>query len=210
MKLLSIFLLCALVQSVRAAAIVEGQVNLALMHKTPGVKPNVRYQNKIDVAAPEPPTAVVYLEGTFPPSTNLHARLEQKNYQFFPALLPIEKGTTVDFPNRDDDYHSVLSYSNAKRFDLGQYRKDDKPASQTFNTVGVVRLFCEIHEHMRGIILVLDTPHFVRTDKDGRFRLENLPAGSYKLKAWLEEKLVLEKPVELKDGETLKVDFTAK
>lgn len=210
MKLVSILLLCALMPLARAGAVVEGQVNLALIPKTPPVKPNVRYQNKIEIAQPEPPTAVVYLEGAFPPSTNKHARLEQKNYQLHPALLPVEKGTTIEFPNRDDDYHSLFSFSKPKRFDLGQYRKDDSPASQTFNTPGVVRLFCEIHEHMRGVILVLETPYFARTDKDGKYRLENLPAGSYKLKAWLDEKVVLEKSVELKDGETLKVDFTAK
>jgi plastocyanin len=210
MKFAFVLLLCAFVLNARAGAAIEGQVNLALLPKTPVAKPNVRYQNKIDVAAPEPPTAVVYLEGTFAPSTNLHARLEQKNYQFVPAVLPIEKGTTVDFPNRDDNYHSVFTYSKIKRFDLGQYRREEKPASQTFTTPGIVRLYCEIHEHMRGVILVLDTPHFMRTDKDGKYRLENLPAGSYKLKAWLEEKLILEKPVDLKDGETLKVDFTTK
>jgi hypothetical protein len=60
---------------------------------------------------------------------------------------------------------------------------------------------------MRGIILVLASPHFVLTDTDGRFRLAGLPAGHYLLKAWLDSKTVHEQPVELVDGKTLSIDF---
>jgi plastocyanin len=194
----------------RAAAVIEGQVNLASAPKTPTPSPTARYQNKAPVGPPPARTAVVYLEGNFAPATNKPASLEQRQFQFSQSLLPVQKGTTVEFPNFDADYHSVFSLSKSKRFDLGQYRKDEKPATQTFNQAGVIRLFCEIHEHMRATILVLDTPHFVTTDKEGNYRLENLPAGSYKLKAWLDEKIIWEKPVELKDGQTLKVDFTGK
>jgi hypothetical protein len=47
----------------------------------------------------------------------------------------------------------------------------------------------------------------VKTDAVGKYRLEHLPAGKYMLKVWIDEKTVLEKPVELKDGDTIKVDF---
>jgi hypothetical protein len=133
--------------------------------------------------------------------------MEQKHFQFAPGILPIQKGTSVEFPNLDDAYHNVFSYSKAKRFDLGRYRKDEKPAALVFDKPGVAKLYCEIHEHMRGTILVLDTPYFVKTDSSGKYRLDHLPTGKYTLKAWIDEKTVLEKPVELKDGDTIKVDF---
>jgi hypothetical protein len=78
-----------------------------------------------------------------------------------------------------------------------------------FDQPGVVRLFCEIHDHMRGTILVLDTPYFQKTDAAGRYRLENLPAGRYELKAWIDDDRVLERTVELRDGARLRVDFPA-
>jgi hypothetical protein len=70
-----------------------------------------------------------------------------------------------------------------------------------------VKLYCEIHDHMRGTILVLDTPYFQKTNAEGHYRLENLPAGRYVLKVWIDEDSVLERPVELRERTTLRVDF---
>jgi plastocyanin len=171
-----------------------------------------RYQGKIQgtVAPPSPPLAVVYLEGNFPKSTgtNISAKVIQEHFQFLPATLPIRTGTTVEFPNLDDTYHNVFSYSKAKRFDLGRYRKDEKPATVLFDQPGVIKLYCEIHEHMRATILVLDTPHFTCTDTNGVFQLEHLPTGKFTLKAWVDDKTELKREVELTDGTMLRVDFT--
>jgi len=132
----------------------------------------------------------------------------QKDLTFVPALLPIEVGTKVQFPNLDDQYHNIFSYSPAKRFDLGRYRPEERPIpSVTFDNPGLVTLRCDIHEHMRGLILVLNTPYFVMTDTAGRFRLDKLPAGHYTLKAWIDSRTTREKSIDLKDGQTLHVDL---
>jgi carboxypeptidase family protein len=54
---------------------------------------------------------------------------------------------------------------------------------------------------------VLETPYFARTDPAGKYRLEHLPSGQYTLKAWVDEKTTLERPVDLQDGTVLHVDF---
>jgi plastocyanin len=152
---------------------------------------------------------VVYLAGAFPgvrsPSTK---QIAQKDLAFVPSLLPVQAGTRVEFPNLDDTYHSIFSYSPAKRFDLGRYRPEERPIpSEVFDTPGLVTLRCDIHEHMRGLILVLDTPYFVVTDAGGRFRLSGLPSGHYTLTAWIDSKTTRERPVELRKGATLHIDF---
>jgi hypothetical protein len=134
--------------------------------------------------------------------------MAQKDLAFVPALLAVQAGTKVEFPNLDDTYHNIFSYSPAKRFDLGRYRQDEKPVpAEQFDAPGLVVLRCDIHEHMRGLILVLDTPYFVLTDTDGRYRLGGLPSGQYTLKAWLDSKTTLERAVELRTGGTLRADF---
>ena len=161
------------------------------------------------VMATNPPVAVVYLEGSFPkPAVHAVKQVVQKDYMFLPGLLPVQTGTKVEFPNLDDAYHNVFSFSPAKRFDLGRYRPDEKPIPfQILDKPGMVTLRCDIHEHMRGIILVVDTPYFVITNTDGTFKLTGLPAGTHKLKAWMNSRSTLEKTVELKPGMTLKAAF---
>ncbi len=191
------------------AQAVEGKVELP-RHEVETVT-NQRYQLKPDQStrAPDPPTAVVYLEGVPVRKESDHpfAKMAQKDINFTPNLLAILVGTTVEFPNLDDTYHNVFSYSKTKRFDLGRYRKDEKPGVVIFDKAGVVNLHCEIHSAMRGTILVLDTPYFEKTNTKGEFQLKNLPPGHFLLKAWVSENDVREQPVDLKPGATTHIDF---
>jgi len=192
-----------------ASVVVEGRVELPKSHSAPVQAKRYEIVTKGGVLSTQPPLAVVYLEGAFPrPVSSATKEVAQKDLTFVPALLPIQVGTRVAFPNLDDTYHNIFSYSPAKRFDLGRYRPEERPIpTQAFDKPGLVTLRCDIHEHMRGLILVLKSQYFVMTDMDGHFRLSGLPAGHYTLKAWIDSRTTLEKPVELKDGQTLHVDF---
>jgi hypothetical protein len=161
------------------------------------------------VLSPYPPLAVIYLEGSFPRAENPPGgQMVQKDLNFQPAILPIQVGARVEFPNLDDTYHNIFSYSPAKRFDLGRYRSDERPIpSVLFDVAGMVTVRCDIHEHMRAIILVLDTPHFVMSDPAGNYRLGGLPAGHFVLKVWLDSKTTLERAVDLQAGTSLRSDF---
>ncbi len=192
-----------------AQAAVEGRVALSKAHSAPVVNKRYEIVTKGGILSTNPPTAVVYLEGSFapagPPPTT---RMAQKDMAFLPMLLPVQTGTRVEFPNLDDMYHNIFSYSPAKRFDLGRYRSDERPVpSVLFYVPGLVVLRCDIHEHMRGLILVLASPYFVVTDDEGRYRLRGLPAGHHTLKVWLDSRTTLERPVDLQDGVTLHLDL---
>ena len=192
-----------------AGATVEGYVQLPKSHSAPVIAKRYEIVTRGGVLSTQPPLAVVYLTGSFPkPTSPPTKQVVQKDLTFVPSLLPVQVGTRVEFPSLDDTYHNIFSFSPAKRFDLGRYRPDERPIpSQVFDTPGLVTLRCDIHEHMRALILVLDTPYFVMTDTDGRFRLRGLPSGHYTLKAWINSKTTRERPVELKNGETHHVDF---
>jgi plastocyanin len=206
--LLSVFLIVvARSPAAFAQAVIEGTVRLP--KPTAAALNPPHYPNQATQPGPaDLPTAVVYLDGATGAAAHARpAQMAQRNAQFAPGLLPIQRGTTVEFPNQDDFYHNVFSYSKTKRFDLGRYRKDEKPATQVFNEAGVVRLSCEIHSHMQGVILVLDTPYFQKTDSAGHYRLEGLPAGKYVLKVWISEREVYDQPVELTPDSRIRIDF---
>jgi plastocyanin len=201
----------ALISLAHAQSTIEGTVALPKSRTVPVL--NQRYEivttAKGGALATSPPLAVVYLEGNFPNAPAPAVRqMNQKDLTFDPPLLAVQKNTKVEFPNLDETYHNIFSYSPAKRFDLGRYRADEKPVpSQVFDVPGLVTLRCDIHEHMRALILVVDTPYFVITDPTGKFRLTDLPAGKYTLRAWIDSKTTYAQAVELKDGLPLHIEF---
>lgn len=207
-SLAGVFVLSA-VPAAFGQAVVEGRVALPKHGAAPVLIQRYEIVSQGGVLSTMPPLAIVYLEGPFPrPPAPPPAVMAQKGLAFVPTLLPVQAGTSIQFPNLDDTYHNVFSYSAAKRFDLGRYRSDERPIpSVLFDVPGLVTLHCDIHEHMRALILVLDTPYFVITQPDGGFRLAGLPAGRRVLKVWMDSRTTLERPVELAEHSALRADF---
>lgn len=195
--------------AVHAQGVVEGMVTLT--GRSMGPQPASQYGlNAGQVAESPKQLAVVYLEvpGAKKPPPEKPVVMLQSGYQFSPGVLAVQTGTRVIFPNDDSDYHNVFSYSKAKRFDLGRFRKSETPPALTLDKAGEVRLYCEIHQHMRGVILVLDTPYFATTDVDGRYRISGVPGGTYPLKVWLSEKTTIIQDVTIVPGKKARVDFS--
>ncbi|HET8760456.1 MAG TPA: carboxypeptidase regulatory-like domain-containing protein [Nitrospiria bacterium] len=152
---------------------------------------------------------VVYLEGVNGTFKLPEKRPEMNhiNLQFQPSVMAVLKGTTVDFPNSDSVFHSAFSISPSNPFDLGLYQKG-REKFVVFKNPGVVELFCHIHSHMHGFILVLDNPYFATTNPDGGFSIANVPDGDYTVKAWASPTATMTKTVSLNGDKTVNMDFT--
>ena len=111
------------------------------------------------------------------------AVMDQQELQFVPHLLIVQTGTEVMFPNGDDVSHHVYSFSEAKPFELPLYKGNVYPPV-VFDQPGVVVLGCNIHDGMLGYIVVVDTPHYAKTDEHGVARIDGVPSGDYILAAW--------------------------
>ena len=200
-----------------ARGAIRGRVELTNPPTLPERRPSV---SGLSMPAPAqvPPAAlqmrpVVYLEsaprGAVEPSEPGHAVMDQRNETFVPHVLAITTGTTVDFPNSDRIYHNVFSLSKTRPFDLGRYPTGHSKQVR-FDRPGIVRVFCEIHSHMNAFILVFSHPFFALADADGRYRIENVPPGSYGLVAWSEGVSSDPKPVTVPEGGVAELDFLLK
>jgi plastocyanin len=111
------------------------------------------------------------------------AVMVQTAKQFMPFVLPVQMGTSVEFPNRDPFRHQVYSFSPAKTFELKLYGGSEAGAV-TFDKEGVVPLGCNIHDNMLAYVYVVGTPYFAVTAQLGEGKITELPAGDYTVKVW--------------------------
>lgn len=210
LRALALLTACAAASALAESGAVEGTVALEPMVQPP-VEPRYRSRTRRPVLEPDPPRAIVYLErddGRYPAVEMTQVvTVRQQGYQFRPAVVAVPAGAQVSFPNRDDEFHNVFSYSPIKRFDLGRFRKDEPSPLVPFEEPGVARVYCEIHKHMRSLVLVLETPWYTATDNAGNFRLEEVPAGEYNLRAFLPSERTLERRVRVPSGGAVRVEL---
>jgi plastocyanin len=158
---------------------------------------------------------VIYVDGvtvTNAAATNVvevtTMRVKQQGAIFTPHVLPVLAGTTVEWPNNDDIYHNVFSYSDAAQFDLGLYKGNPPDKRVTFSRPGRVDVFCSIHENMHCVVMVLPNPYFAVTDERGRYAISNVPPGTYRLKAWHERLPPDEREIVVPTNGMARADFT--
>jgi plastocyanin len=135
----------------------------------------------------------VYIEAipgkTFP-APSQHAVMDQHKLTFIPHVLVVLKGTTVDFLNSDTVGHNVywpaIDHNRKLAHNMGTWPQGVKK-SFTFDNLGVAPLLCNVHSEMSGYIVVVPTPYYALTSKDGSYEIKNVPPGHYTLKTWSEE-----------------------
>lgn len=156
------------------------------------------------LGVPKPDRAVVYVDGIAGTFSGGKAKLDQRNKIFSPYVLPVLKGTTVQFLNSDDLVHNVFGVG-PDEFNLGNWTKGIV-REHTFNQVGQVTLLCNMHPEMEAYVLVLQNPYFVQPDSGGKFRIANVPPGEYVATAWYQGKVRKQKVKVLATG-TVTVTF---
>jgi plastocyanin len=153
---------------------------------------------------------VVYVEhvdGDFAPPKE-PVLMNQKDLTFVPHVLPVLKGTTVRFRNSDDVLHNVFTPDKcAHKFNLGTWPKGETK-DYVFDEAGcIAALLCNVHPEMEAYVLVLQNPYFAVTEKPGLFAIPDVPAGTYKVVAWNEDREPVTQEVKVaKEGDT-EVEF---
>ena len=168
----------------------------------PGAAPRTRSVQEVPV--------VVFIRGVVagvPTRTDgAVATLAQQDTAFSPAALAVQPGTVVEFPNGDSFFHNVFSYSGIARFDLGRYPRGESKEVR-FDEPGIAKIYCEVHEFMRAVVVVTENPFHAVVGEDGVFRLEGVPAGTHTLVAWHPDFDEVEQRVVVQDGGTAVVDL---
>ena len=158
-------------------------------------------------AAKDVADAVVWVEGPNVKPRPSSDTITMKGKTFVPRVAVVPVGGSVEFPNMDPVFHNVFSVSGENRFDLDLYKKP-KSRAFTFQHPGLVRVYCNIHPQMSAFVLVRDNPFWARVGADGRFVIENVPAGSWTVRAWHERGGEASSPVTVGEEQPAEVSLS--
>jgi plastocyanin len=190
---------------------IRGRLEIHRLERPTPRRPTVAEQGAAATRdLPDMRRGVVYLEtaprGAFEGRDPGRAVMDQRNETFVPHVLAVLAGTVIDFPNSDTTFHNVFSLSKTKRFDLGRYAVG-RSKSVRFDRPGVVRVFCDIHSHMNAFVLVFSHPFFDLTDTEGRFRIDQVPAGTYTVIGWYEGEARTSRAVTVQPGAAVDLEL---
>lgn len=194
---------CAIVPMVEAAQQSAAATNVITGHITLIDKNGNELADRSDV--------VIFVDGVDTsvrhPNANSAPIISQKDHTFAPSVLPVERGTTVRFPNDDTMFHNVFSLSRSKNFDLGIYPVGES-RQVNFDKPGLVTVYCNIHPHMVSRILVLNNPFYATTSSDGSYSIAGIPDGEFLLRTWSSRGEENRVTVTVRGGVTQQHNFT--
>jgi len=157
---------------------------------------------------------VVSLQGVSGKSTGASAQpalLDQKGCEYSPQILAVQTGQKITVKNSDPVLHNVHDLpavaGNAEKNEAQMPNGAD--LSFSFDKPeDFLKFKCDVHQWMFAWVSVFDHPFFAVSDKNGAFKISNVPPGKYTLKAAHRKAGATTQEIEVKEGEGAKANFT--
>lgn len=156
---------------------------------------------------------VVSVQGATVKSTGASAppvSLDQKGCEYVPQILAVQTDQKIQVKNSDPVLHNVHDLPTAagnKEQNMAQMPGGQDLSFSFAKPEEFLKFKCDVHPWMFAWVSVFDHPLFAVSGKDGTFKIANVPAGKYTLKASHRKAGVVTQEVEVKDGEPAKVDL---
>lgn len=116
--------------------------------------------------------------------------LIQQGCRFRPAVSVVRKGVGLDILNSDPVAHNIHAYELIGRtrrtlFNQSQPNRGDR-FSETIKLrkSNEIKVECDVHNFMHAWMFAAENPYYSVTDAEGRFLIEDIPPGDYKVTAW--------------------------
>ena len=133
--------------------------------------------------------------------------LDQHQCRYEPHVVVVPMGAEIKYQNSDGVNHNVHTFSR-KNPAINKNVASNTADTQLLEKDEVFEVKCDIHPWMLSNVYVTDATHYAVTGLDGKFSLEGVPAGKYKVEYW-HARLGKGKTdeIEVTDGGTASVDF---
>lgn len=116
--------------------------------------------------------------------------LNQKGCRFIPYLQVVQKKQTLIVQNSDPVLHNIhvrelIGRARRTLFNFGQPRQGQR-VPQKISPIRSprIKVECEAHNFMHGWMFAAENPYYSVSKTDGSFKIDQVPAGKYTVKAW--------------------------
>jgi hypothetical protein len=135
------------------------------------------------------PECIVYLDGAAAPPEAAQpphgpVTWQLGNHAFMPPILPVISGSQVEISNVGQETHVLYSPTQPGLIPKEPIGRD---GSRTVTASGkdlAIPIQAKGSPHLIGRIVPLPTRYFARPDRNGKFKIENVPAGRWTVKVW--------------------------
>lgn len=130
--------------------------------------------------------------------------LDQKGCEYSPQIFAVQTGQKIMVQNSDPVLHNVheTPAADSGNTELNQAQMPGSPALPF--TIAKPEMFlkfkCDVHPWMFSWVSVFDNPYFAVSDKDGSYKIANVPPGKYKIQAAHRKLGTTTQDIEVKEG----------
>ncbi|MBI3594473.1 MAG: carboxypeptidase regulatory-like domain-containing protein [Nitrospirae bacterium] len=135
--------------------------------------------------------------------------IENKKCHFVPHVQVGMVGDVYEVRNSDPVLHNThLHMEEATLLNIAM-PSGGKNIKKTIANTGVINVRCDAHKFMQGWLVVVDNPYSAVSDREGRFRIADIPPGKYKVRFWHEgfQSKIREIEILPKKSSVLSIDF---
>jgi len=132
--------------------------------------------------------------------------LQQKRCTYLPHVMLMQPGE-LKVESSDPIPHNVHTYAQNNREYNESMNQLRRSLTLSFQRPDQVSVRCDLHGWMQADVVVAKNPYYALTHEGGEFRLDGVPAGRYRLKAWSRALGETEQEIVVEAGKTTKVDF---
>lgn len=135
--------------------------------------------------------------------------IDQKGCMYDPHVVGVMAGQPVKILNPDGTLHNVHAMSKINpEFNLAMPKFRTETTKVFEKPEFMFALKCDVHPWMVSWVTVMDNPYFSVTKTDGKFLINDLPAGTYEVEAWHEKLGTQKQSITIAEGETKDIAFS--
>lgn len=141
-----------------------------------------------------------------PPTAPQRLVLDNRECRFVPHVAAVTVASTLVATNSDSILHNTHLYGPVRSNIALPF--EGMTVTRTLDRPGMIAVKCDVHGWMEAYVRVDSHPFHAVTDERGRFRIEGIPPGEYRVDLWHERLGQQERTVRITSGETTVLVFT--